>query len=150
MTSKDICGYVQSLSPTKKSCTYQPYFHFHLQTGETGTQHVVCFDDKLRANFQTYQAPVKIKNVSKKRSRDSPDVLDILIGKRTKVKAASSTEVPFDFNPAEAEQILKATAKDLQLIEAGQLVTVDGHINMDLVSVQEVHSNQFYAWNTPS
>ena len=130
MTSKNICGYVQSLSPTKKSRTCQPYFHFNLQTGETETQRVVCLDKKLRANFQTYQtskAPVKIKNASENRSRDSPDVLDIFIGKRAKVEAASTTEVPFLFHPVEAEQIIKATAADLQLIEPGQPVTIFFH-----------------------
>ena len=145
MTSKNICGYVQSLSPTKKSRTCQPYFHFNLQTGETKTQRVVCFDNKLRPNFQTYQtskAPVKINNASEKWSRDSPDVLDIFIGKRAKAEAASSTEVPFLFHPVEPEQIIKATAADLQLIEPGQLVTVDGRITMDVAYVQEIHSNQ--------
>ena len=143
MESKTICGYVQAVSPTKKSRkTSVPYFNFLLQTTNSQFRKAVCYDDKQRKEFCSFKnsrSPAKIRNVSEKRSLLSPDDLDIIVSMRNRLLTATNSEVDYDF--AESSKEALSTISEILQVEPGQLVTTCGCLTISPTEVKDITIN---------
>ena len=139
-------GYVQNLSPTKKGKRRKiSYFDFMLQTSEHGHSRAVCFQESLKASFESYQGsgiPVKIRNVSRKPNFDDPSNLDIIVNNRSTVEMAATTDVDFESaSPPQNAEAPEYLIQDIPSVEVGQLLTVKGMLNMDTSRVRTIERN---------
>ena len=138
----------QSVLQKKLRKTSVPYFNFLLQTANSQFRKAVCYDNKQPKEFCSFEnsrSPAKIRNVSEKRSLWSPDDLDIIVSKHSKLLTATNSEVDYNFTESSKEALL--TISEILLVEPGQLVTTCGRLTISPQYRSERHHDQRrYPW----
>ena len=98
--------------------------------------------DKQRKEFCSFEnsrSPAKIRNVSEKRSLLSPNDLDIIVSKHSRLLTATKSEVDYDFAESSKEALL--TISEILQAEPGQLVTTCGQLTISPTEMKDTTIN---------
>ena len=137
-----VFGYVQGVSPVKKSRMSRPYFNFHVQTGEEEWHRAVCFEEKLQGTVQSFssaESAIQISNVRKTPRRDDPVEVDFIMNNKSKIAKASNKDVPFNFQIGEhLDAVRLVEVDDIKCIQRGQLVEIKGSLKIEEGAAEEV------------
>lgn len=146
MNQLRLQGYVHQGSATKKSRARSfPYFNFALQVSDNVKRRAVCYDTakhKLLKEYQESREPMKLLNVTLKRSLQEPSEDDIIVNKRTRIERANNNNIPYEYaeTPPSCEQQL-TTIGDIRSLQENQLMSVKGTLTVRPDSIQQVLMN---------
>lgn len=145
LTMENATGYVQRLSPTKKGRKRNiPYFDFFLQIGEDEKCRAVCFHESLKDKLKSYQEsgiPVKLRNITKKKSLQDPASNEFLLNDRTVVEKASTSGLHFENKTTIDEGPPEVLIENIESVQSGQQLIVKGTLTMDLDEVRTIQIN---------
>lgn len=140
----NLKGYIHNVTAVLQSRNGSThYFTFLLQINETQKRRAVCYDDckhKILKNFQESKNPAHILNVKEKPSIFDPEEHHIILGKRSQIESAATTDIPFEYDTSTSQQSETSltTITEIQTLPENHLTTVKGIITLDADSVREV------------
>ena len=144
---ENAVGYVQNVSPTKKSSKRKiSYFDFQLQTGENEHTRAICFQPSMRGTLQSYETsgiPVKIRNVTKKESPLHASQMDLVLNVRSVVEKANTSEISYEGTPS-IQETPNVHVKDIDSLDSGQMIILSGLLttNKDGIRTLDVNGSK--------
>ena len=87
--------------------------------------------------YQNARLPVKIRNITKKPNFKTPEIMDIIVNKRSKLEEGKSNELDFDFIEKEKEDEKEIVVADIEDIDSETLITIKGRMSIDKNETKE-------------